>query len=54
MAENTKIMRCSNCANNHIEHPFQDSQYNKYFRVFNIAENGTAVCTVCGNGKKKK
>lgn len=53
--KSTIIQRCHNCAQNKIEHPYQDRVYGKYMRLFNVGEkSGQAVCTVCANGKKLK
>lgn len=52
---NTEIKYCANCAQNHIEHEFQDRTYGKFKRVFNINEQtGSATCTVCSGNKKVK
>lgn len=51
----TEIKYCKNCADNHINHEFQDKTYGKYNRVFNVSEKtGTSTCTVCASGKKVK
>ena len=53
--KNSVIQRCPHCAQNRIEHPYQDKCYGKYFRVMNVGEkSGQVVCTVCANGKKAK
>lgn len=52
---NCEIKYCANCAQNHLEHEFQDTTYGKFKRVFNINEKtGTGCCTVCNSGKKIK
>lgn len=52
---NTEIKYCTNCAQNNIEHKFQDVTYGKFKRVFNINEKtGVGNCTVCNSGKKGK
>lgn len=54
MADNVIIKRCNNCANNKIEHAYQDSVYGRYNRVFIADSKGGANCTVCKNGQKTK
>ena len=49
-----EVMHCSNCANKNITHDFQDSKYGKFNRIMNKKESGGYVCTVCGDGSKKK
>ena len=50
---NCEIKYCANCAQNHLEHEFQDATYGKFKRVFNVNEKtGIGCCTVCNNGKK--
>lgn len=51
----TEIKYCSYCAHNKIEHEFQDKQYGKYNRVFNLKDAGKgSSCTVCNGGMKPK
>lgn len=52
--ENTVVKKCSNCEQNNITHDFQDAQYGKFVRVFNVSEKGGENCTICNNGKKVK
>ena len=54
MAEATVIKRCGYCAHNNITHDFQDAEYGKFNRVFNVSEKGDMCCTVCNSGKKGK
>lgn len=52
---NTEIKYCANCAQNNIEHDFQDTTYGKFRRVFNVNEKtGSSSCTICNGGKKIK
>lgn len=52
---NTEIKHCANCAQNNIEHEFQDTTYGKFRRVFNVNEKtGLGSCTICNGGKKIK
>ena len=52
---NTQINYCGTCAHKKIEHKFQDKQYGKFNRVFNINEKlETKTCTVCGTTTKLK
>lgn len=51
----TEIKYCKDCAKTNHTHEFQDKEYGKFFRVFNVGDkSGTSVCTVCGSNKKVK
>ena len=49
-----ETMLCTNCQKTNTTHEFQDKKYGKFNRVFNKKESGGMVCTVCGDGGKKK
>lgn len=50
----TEIKHCVNCEKTNTTHDFQDKKYGKFVRMFNVKESGGFVCTVCGDGGKKK
>lgn len=52
--DNCYVAHCSNCENKNITHDFQDKKYGKFNRVFNSKDSGGGVCTICGDGSKKK
>lgn len=50
----SEIKYCDNCAKTNTTHDFQDKKYGKFNRVMNPKDGGGYVCTICGNGGKKK
>ena len=50
----TETKHCDNCNKNKITHDFQDAKYGKFVRVMNKKDSGGYVCTVCGDGGKKR
>lgn len=50
-----EVKYCIECSKKNLTHDFQDTQYGKFFRVFNVNEKtGTRGCTICGAGRKSK
>lgn len=50
----TETKFCDNCKKTNTIHDFQDNKYGKFVRIMNKKESGGFVCTVCGDGGKKK
>lgn len=50
----SEIMHCNNCEKTNTTHDFQDNKYGKFNRIMNKKESGGYVCTVCGDGGKRK
>ena len=50
----SEVMHCNNCEKTNHTHDFQDKAYGKFNRMMNKKDSGGYVCTVCGDGSKKK
>lgn len=50
----TETKFCENCKKTNTTHEYQDKTYGKFTRIMNKKESGGFVCTICGDGGKKK